>query len=201
MKLKSYLRGLGLGMIVTTVILVIAFQSRNKQMTDEEIVSKAYELGMVETSLFHNKQEETGTIHIEPETTESEAELSMEGQIEPESTIAETTTQEITVAETTMEPETTKTPETTVQETTTAKPAIIIEPTKKPESVTLVFDNITSADKASKILLDAGLITDVEAFNQYLSEKGWATKVGEGEFTFRYGMSFEEIAKIITRQK
>jgi hypothetical protein len=45
MKLKYYLRGLGIGIILTTLILTIS--RVNHKMSDQEIINKAMELGMV----------------------------------------------------------------------------------------------------------------------------------------------------------
>ena len=54
MKLKYYLRGLGIGMIVTALILGISFSNRQDQtsqiMTDDQIRERAAELGMVDSS-------------------------------------------------------------------------------------------------------------------------------------------------------
>ena len=48
MKLKYYLRGVGIGLIVATLILMIASALHsNKDMSDEEIIARAEELGMV----------------------------------------------------------------------------------------------------------------------------------------------------------
>ena len=41
MKLKYYLRGLGIGIIVTTIILVSCFSMQKPKMTDEQIIEKA----------------------------------------------------------------------------------------------------------------------------------------------------------------
>ena len=49
MKLKYYLRGLGLGMIVTALILTIA-GGGDGSLSDEEIKRRAAKLGMVESS-------------------------------------------------------------------------------------------------------------------------------------------------------
>ena len=38
MKLKYYLRGLGIGIIVTTIILVSCFSMQKPKMTDEQII-------------------------------------------------------------------------------------------------------------------------------------------------------------------
>lgn len=50
MKLRMYLRGLGLGMIVTALVLSFGVKSENKTMTDAEVHARAKELGMVEES-------------------------------------------------------------------------------------------------------------------------------------------------------
>ena len=50
MKLKYYMRGIGIGVLVTTIILVIAFSFTGNNMSDEEIIDKAKKLGMVESS-------------------------------------------------------------------------------------------------------------------------------------------------------
>lgn len=47
MKLKYYLRGLGIGILVTTIILMIAFARHPQKLTDEEIIARAEMLGMV----------------------------------------------------------------------------------------------------------------------------------------------------------
>ena len=39
MKLKYYLRGLGIGIIVTTVILAVSFSKKEIKMSDEEIMA------------------------------------------------------------------------------------------------------------------------------------------------------------------
>lgn len=50
MKLKYYMRGIGIGVLVTTIILVIAFAFTGNNMSDEEIIDRAKKLGMVESS-------------------------------------------------------------------------------------------------------------------------------------------------------
>ena len=47
MELKYYLRGLGLGIAITAVIMGIA-ASKNRTMTNEEIIARAKQLGMTE---------------------------------------------------------------------------------------------------------------------------------------------------------
>lgn len=65
MKLKYYLRGLGVGIVVTAVILTIANHLGNK-MSDEDIIKRAAKLGMI------MKEDESLFPPTEPETTTPE---------------------------------------------------------------------------------------------------------------------------------
>lgn len=47
MKLKYYLRGLGIGIIVTTLVLMVAFSGKKEKLSDQEIMQRAEQLGMV----------------------------------------------------------------------------------------------------------------------------------------------------------
>lgn len=65
MKLKYYLRGLGIGIIVTTIILVSCFSMQKPKMTDAQIIEKASQLGMI-------MPEQDSVVAAETETTEPE---------------------------------------------------------------------------------------------------------------------------------
>lgn len=51
LKLKYYLRGLGLGIVVTAVIMCI-MESKDNKMTDEEIIARAKQLGLIESTVL-----------------------------------------------------------------------------------------------------------------------------------------------------
>lgn len=51
LKLKYYLRGLGLGIVVTAVIMCI-LESKDNKMTDEEIIARAKQLGLIESTVL-----------------------------------------------------------------------------------------------------------------------------------------------------
>ena len=92
MNLKYYLRGLGIGVIVTAVIMLVLSSQNTRTLTDEEIKQKAKALGMVE-------QEGTLSELALPQTqdgsdTTSEAaplEVSNENDGENETALAEAT--------------------------------------------------------------------------------------------------------------
>lgn len=100
MKLKYYLRGLGIGILVTALIMGFTAKD-NRPLTDAEIKAVAAELGMVESDslrLADLPQEPTPTPEITPEptkepettpepeaTTESSGEPAKESETTPES--------------------------------------------------------------------------------------------------------------------
>lgn len=203
MKLKYYLRGLGIGILVTTVILSLAGVGR-KNMTDEEVVKRAKELGMVESTLLSDLPDQTKTeevrptepeISLQPETSEPEESASTpETPAAPEET---TTTQETPTAS----EETTTTQETPVApEETSVSPEDGNPDTPAGETVTLVIGRGESSTTVSKNLKKAGIVEDAAAFDRFLCNNGYDKKIITGTYEIPYGASEEEIAKIITRK-
>lgn len=68
MKRKYYLRGLGIGILVTAFILGIT-ANKSKAMTDEEVMARARELGMVENTVLSN----IGSNHSDTEPTDPQS--------------------------------------------------------------------------------------------------------------------------------
>lgn len=131
MRLKYFLRGLGIGIVVTTIILAISHNA-GRRMSDSEVIGRAKELGMAYTTAAQENSTEsaaetteTETDTTEPVTTGQESTTDTEAgsTAETESSEASATAQETTgVRETTTQQETT-TQETTIQETTTTRAA------------------------------------------------------------------------------
>ena len=203
MKLKYYLRGLGIGILVTTVILSLAGIGR-KNMTDEEVVKRAKELGMVESTLLSDLPDQTKTDNVRP--TEPETSLQPETS-EPEESTSTPETPEAP-EETTTTPETPAAPEetTTTPETPVAPEETPVSPedgnpdTPAGETVTLVIGRGESSTTVSKNLKKAGIVEDAAAFDRFLCNNGYDKKIITGTYEIPYGASEEEIAKIITRK-
>ena len=213
MKLKYYLRGLGIGMAVTALILGISFSGRQGQeaqtLTDEQIRERASELGMVDSSeltlaaLQNSAQPQTT---MEPEVTEeSETMTEREATAEPETTTEPEATAEpemTTKPEATAEPEMTTKPETTAEPEMTTKP----EATKEPELITAPEQSQTTitikkgsdSGSVSRVLYEAGLVENAKAFDNYLCNNGYSRSINPGIYEIAPGTSEEEIAKIIT---
>ena len=189
MKLKYYLRGLGIGMAVTALILGISFSGRQGQeaqtLTDEQIRERASELGMVDSSeltlaaLQNSAQPQTT---MEPEVTEeSETMTKPEVTAEPEMT---------TKPETTAEPEMTTKPE------ATEEPELITAPEQSQTSITIKKGS--DSGSVSRVLYEAGLVENAKAFDNYLCNNGYSRSINPGIYEIAPGTSEEEIAKIIT---
>ena len=219
MKLKYYLRGLGIGMAVTALILGISFSGRQGQeaqtLTDEQIRERASELGMVDSSeltlaaLQNSAQPQTT---LEPEVTE-EPKLTADPETttEPEATAElETTTEPkaTTEPETMTDPEATVEPETMTEPETTAEPKMTTEPeateelelTTAPEQsqTTITIKKGSDSGSVSRMFYEAGLVENAKAFDNYLCNNGYSRSINPGIYEIAPGTSEEEIAKIIT---
>lgn len=205
MKLKYYLRGLGIGILITTVILSLAGIGR-KNMTDEEVVKRAKELGMVESTLLSDLPDQTKAEEVrptEPETSLQPETSEQENSAEPEAGPGpETSEPETLEPEVSPEPEeTASTPETPVApKETPVSPEDGNPDTPAGETVTLVIGRGESSTTVSKNLKKAGIVEDAAAFDRFLCNNGYDKKIITGTYEIPYGASEEEIAKIITRK-
>ncbi len=200
MKLKYYLRGLGIGILITTVILSLAGIGR-KNMTDEEVVKRAKELGMVESTLLSDLPDQTKAEEVrptEPETSLQPETSEQENSAEPEAGPGPETSE----PEVSPEPEeSASTPETPVApEETPVSPEDGNPDTPAGETVTLVIGRGESSTTVSKNLKKAGIVEDAAAFDRFLCNNGYDKKIITGTYEIPYGASEEEIAKIITRK-
>lgn len=191
MKLKYYLRGLGIGILVTTVILSLAGVGR-KNMTDEEVVKRAKELGMVESTLLSDLPDQTKTDEVRP----TEPEISLQPETSEPEESASTPETPVAPEETPVAPE--ETPE--APEETPVSPEDGNPDTPTGETVTLVIGRGESSTTVSKNLKKAGIVEDAAAFDRFLCNNGYDKKIITGTYEIPYGASEEEIAKIITRK-
>lgn len=197
MKLKYYLRGLGIGMIVTALILGISFSHRQGQetqiLTDDQIRERAEQLGMVDSSELTLAALQNSVQQAQENTEKTEA------SPEPETEETTTTSEpETTVApENTMEPETTAAPENTVGPEATPQPETIAA-SEASQAVTVTVKKGASSGSVSNRLQEAGLVEDAKLFDNYLCNNGYSRSINPGTYEIVPGTSEEEIAKIIT---
>lgn len=211
MNLKYYLRGLGIGIIVTAVIMGAASGEKKETLSDAQIKARAAELGMVEqsgvlaeleeetaaedakTAAGQDTAEEVKAAETPKETKEPDAEATPIETKEPE---AEATPKE------TNEPEAAATPEAAKEPKSTATPEELEEPkaTAVPKSGETVIIEIKSGEGSYAVcqkLEEAGLIASASSFDTYLYQKGYDKKLQVGTYEIPAEAEPEAIAEIL----
>lgn len=182
MKRKYFVRGLGVGILFGALIMFAAYMTSGKnRMSDEDVIKRAQELGMVKQSEY---------------------------VLESDVTSQETTTEEITTEATTAEAPTTTekatTEATTTEKTTTEKATTEASTTEKADTstqTTVTISSGMSSEAIASALANAGLVDDASKFNSFLVANGYDMKLETGNFSLETGMSYEEIAKILTTKQ
>lgn len=213
MERKYYLRGLGLGIVVTAVIMGIAL-SRPRKMTDEEIIQRAKELGMVEDTYLAEvdtdgeqtqgeqniedmEPEELPAVTQEPESQPAQTEDDLEPAEEEPVPVVEPVEIELPETESVSEePPLEEAPEENTNEMTKQEDTPSTS-TKKTVTVVSGDGSYTVARK----LKEAGVVMSAETFDTYLCEKGYDKRLRTGTFQIPADASDEQIARIITGQE
>ena len=195
MKLKYYLRGLGIGILVTAVIMGVTQGSRKETLSDREIRERAAALGMVEpgNSLADLEAAETPAATEIPEAIETPAATEIPETIE--------TPAATEIPEAIETPAATETPE--AAETPAATPEVTARPTQKPaeeeEGSSYTFE-IQAGDSSYQVayrLQQAGLVADARDFDNYLCSKGYDRKLKTGSYEIPETATEEEISEIL----
>ena len=221
MELKYYLRGLGLGIIVTAIIMAVVSPGSQK-MTDAEVIRRAKQLGMTEEKVLSDsaaKKEDASNEDASSEDASSEAGSPDENEEQPQEkekavsaqTPADRNSQN-TQAQVQVQTQTQTKPE---AETVDAEPDasevgedVELERqeaektnTSLPVSDTPMVVTIGSGDGSyavSKKLADIGAIASPGNFDTFLCENGYDKKIKPGTYTIPADASDEQMARIIT---
>lgn len=219
MNLKYYLRGLGVGIVVTSLILGIGLGSRKETLSNEEIKERARELGMVEESTTvaeaaAQKEEEAqeAEVTVAPvpeENAESDAEpiVNAEPEVSSEpavSTGAAPEASEEPNVSAASEPAASTAPEAGATPEAGVKPVADeaeedsgAAPEK--EIVDITINPGEGSYVISQKLEQSGLIDDAAEYDAYLCDNGFHTKLRAGVHKIPMGSTREEIAKLLCR--
>lgn len=230
MKLKYYLRGLGIGMLVAALVLILSGNTGGG-MSDEAVKRRAAELGMVEKDktvlgdiggeAADGEMKEAETSMELPENepsvelTEQDGEAvqaeDAEGQTESRTPEADTQGQ-------TKEPE----PETELpeqaEEADAEEQALAQEIEQKAEevvdraeevaenspsgrTVTLEVRTGDSSVSVARRAQEAGLVQSAADFDVFLCQNGFDKRISIGSYEITVGASEKEIAEIITKSR
>ncbi len=187
MKFSYFLRGLGVGIVFAAIIMLIGNAGADKaDLTDEEIISKAKQLGLVEAS---KTDAELDALFDEASGDSKEAK--------------EATTEakkDVTTEEATTEAEATTEEATTEEATTEAKKSDKSDKKKsKKKDVTFVINQGMYSEELASLLYYYGVVDDADKFNHYLCyNHGYSEKLQPGTYTVKQGTDYDTIAKMVT---
>ncbi len=190
MKIQYYLRGLGIGIIVTALVMGIT-KDRKEPLTEAEIRAMALEIGMVDSNSLKltdtQASGEPDSFSGTPEPGEpSGDEGPGEGEDgeEPGEPSGDERQEEGEDGEEPEEPE---------------------EPSgdegQPDEGITVEIEPGAGSRAICRMLEEAGLIEDADSFDRYLIDNGYSKRIRMGTYVIIPGTDPEEIARIITRDR
>jgi cytoskeletal protein RodZ len=194
LKVKYYLRGIGIGVLLGVLIMFAAMKTLGYEKSD----------GSVRTAVAdENAKKEKPT---PPKDKKTEASTNIKTEVTTEVLTTEKVTTEKQTTEATTKATTEITTEATTEATTEKKTEEVTtekateEPAKtSDETVTIVVESGMYSEEVAERLMEAGIIDDAYDFNIWLESTGYATALEVGEFQVKKGMSYEEIAQVLTR--
>lgn len=220
MRLKYYLRGLGIGIVVTALVMgIILPKNTTSVMTDDEIRSRAKELGMVmEDDVLKPVQEadvkDNGKSN---EVTKEEKAKKVDNTKKSDDTkkaddakkIQDKAKEDVEAAKKEIKQSDTKKEDTKKEDTKkedSKKDDTKKEDSKKTDSkkIEKISVNITagsSSEDVAALLQKAGVIDDAKAFDAFLVKGGYDKKLSSGSVEVKTGMSYEEAAKALINNK
>ena len=216
MNLKYYLRGLGVGIVVTSLILGIGLGSRKETLSNEEIKERARALGMVEEPVTvaeaAAQQEEEAQEKV---TADPVPEENAEGDAETIVSVAPGVSSEPAVS-TGAAPEASEEPNASAASepasSTAPEAGAAPEAGVKPVANEAEEDSGTAPEKEivditinpgegsyviSQKLEQSGLVDDATEYDAYLCDNGYHTKLRAGVHKIPMGSTREEIAKLL----
>lgn len=204
MKLKYYMRGVGVGIIFTAIIFIAIILPKEKEMSDAEIRIAAKALGMVDggkEQLPLSPTQNPKDLTQSPAPPVSGAAVTSKPAITSGAAVTSgaAITPKPTVTSGTSEPKLTATPKVTPTVPKDVVPTKEVTPTQ-PE---LVYTSIKieagmSSEMVAEQAKSKGLVLDNEEFNRYLVEKNYSDFISIGSFQIPEGSNYKEIAEIIT---
>ena len=197
MKLKYYLRGLGIGIAVTAAVLMLAGGGK-ESLTDEEIIARAKELGMVESvtlsQLSSEKVSETDSEEVYEDLSEDAVEDSSESlsEVPGEEDISESTSEAINEEMNSEEDVSEVVSETSSEETSQTASGEVID-----EFVIIEVGSGDGSDSVSVKLEAAGLVEDAGMYDDFLCANGYDKILQTGVHEIPRTADWDTIAEIL----
>lgn len=199
MKLKYYLRGLGIGIVVTAIIM--SFTGKPEELTNAEIKIRAAQLGMVEKNVLSDIQKENESseeIMKENDVVEDVPEADNELNAENTQDVIENTEEMVSNATEENEniEETISDTENQNQEAGNSETDVSVDEVVE-NYIIIQVENGNGSEVISQRVFEAGLVNSAKEYNKYLITNGYDRRLRTGNHEIPAGASEEEIAKIL----
>jgi hypothetical protein len=184
MRLKYYLRGIGIGIILATLLLTISFyfgrdSFAKEKLTDDEIIERATELGMVMPEDEKTSDEADEAEKIDDTKSEDTTEVSEEEV--PEGITGE------------------------VAEVLESEEASDVDVTNQSEDETVTYVPFSvhggeSSGTVSNNLYKAGLVDSADDFNEYITSIDLDNMIQAGSFYVKQGSTYDDIVALLVNK-
>ena len=213
MRMKYYLRGMGIGIMGTVIIFMIALIFYKPNLSDAEVMKRAGELGMVmgegsgtvADAQNGDNADEGEVINFGDDDSDGVADSAVDSTV---GTATSSTSTDKPSSATTTDPSPSSNADTgdsasagsTGSDAATTGGNGSTGTSTSTKTTTLNIAGGDSSETVSQKLYNADLVRDADEFNSYLVEHGYDRTLQNGEFSIPDGASYEDISQIITHK-
>lgn len=210
MKLKYYLRGLGIGIAVTALVLTLAGGGK-ESLTDEEIIARAKELGMVESVTLSQLADGKTSEEVSEDISEMSSEEDSENAISEAEDASLVTSEEAEVSEEigseitegTLDTETSE--ETDSEENTSESASEMTSEANSESQTSEIIDEYVivevgagdGSDTVSRKLEALGMVEDAMMYDDFLCANGYDKILQTGKHEIPRTADWDMIAEIL----
>ncbi|MCI7492749.1 MAG: hypothetical protein MSA91_08220 [Lachnobacterium sp.] len=191
MRLKYYLRGLGLGIIFTCLMFML-FSNKKADNTDQMDINQQLETTTETLSNQTSGDDKNDTANDEAvsgsadvqNNTDAEDDVNAQNNADAQNTADNQTGASDTTDTSNQTDDSSITGETSTDDV-------------QDEYVTLVIEKGDIARDVAESLYEDGIIDDAESFRKYLGETGVSRTLHAGEYNIKVGSTYEEIVELL----
>ena len=191
MRLKYYLRGLGLGIIFTCLMFML-FSNKKADNTDQMDINQQLETTTETLSNQTSGDDKNDTANDEAvsgsadvqNNTDAEDDVNAQNNADAQNTADNQTGASDTTDTSNQTDDSNITGETSTDDV-------------QDEYVTLVIEKGDIARDVAESLYEDGIIDDAESFRKYLGETGVSRTLHAGEYNIKVGSPYEEIVELL----
>ena len=217
MKLRYYLRGLGIGIVITALLMGFTKTAAKETLSDDEIIARAEALGMVQSSVLssdlnHEEQGEDGVtvsyntaldasdIAALPDSAGADQTEDAAGVVDTEATDKTADAADTVDSEKVADAAGDSKGSTKASDTDVADNSSKATDTTGAATITVTINSGDGSDTVARHLAELGVITDAGDFDRYLCQNGYDKKLATGNHEINAGAGYQEIAEILIKR-